>query len=105
MAGGNARIYLVGDNAYGSKLGNIAGGIHNVIDAHDRRSGDFVEWVEMPDGQKLWVTHVGARYFEEFKNQTRFTVAEMKWQMDPGGLSKFFMGDAMHEIEETIGNP
>ena len=41
MSEGNSRVYVVGDNAFGSKMGNIGGGVKKVVDCHSHQSGDF----------------------------------------------------------------
>jgi hypothetical protein len=102
---GNSRIYVVGDNAYGSKMGNIAAGIKKVVDAHTRKSGDFTVEQVMPDMvTKLWVTPKGAEYIEEWKQNVALGVGEFKWDRDPGWVSKFLMGD-IHEIDDAVGKP
>jgi hypothetical protein len=102
---GNSRIYVVGDNAYGSRMGNIGGGIKKVVDAHDKRSGDFQVSRVMPDhATTMWLTENGARYYDEWFQSVANGVGEMKWARDPGMISRALLGD-IHEIDDSVGRP
>lgn len=105
MSGGNSRVYVVGNNAYGSKLGNIGAGIHQVADCHSSRSGDFTEARLMPDHTTtFYFTHKGAHLYDEWMQNIANGVGEMKWDKDPGFISRLLLGDIV-EIADTVGKP
>ena len=102
---GDSRVYVVGNNAYGSKMGNFGAGIKQVADCHSKPSGDFTIRRMMPDhATTYYFTDGGASLFDEWMQSIELGVGEMKWDADPGVISRALLGDII-EMPESLGNP